>query len=723
MTSEVSKIKQEISNLLQEIAKHDEAYHTKDSPLISDSEYDNLRSKLESFKSKYPDFFSGEIKALYDLVGGKTLDIFSKIEHSKPMLSLANAFDEEDVKDFIKKVERFLGLESKKKNQEPQLKQQDLFLQNLKVDEVKDLQFGIFCEPKIDGLSFSARYENGQLIYVATRGDGFKGEDVTQNVKTIKNFPHILKSANPPRIFEVRGEIYMGKEDFTKLNSENEVNGTKVFANPRNAAAGSLRQLNPEITATRKLKYFAYSLGTTTDDFVCKSQSDLYQKLKEFGFNIEPNFKLCQKLDDILDNYNKICDKRHELDYDVDGLVYKINDFTLQQRLGFVARSPRWAIAHKFPAEKAKTLIKNIVIQIGRTGALTPVAILQPVNIGGVMVTRATLHNQDEIERKDIRIGDTVLVQRAGDVIPQVLKVDKGKRSLDLPKFLFPKNCPVCNAIIVKVEDDVVVRCSNGLKCKAQLVESLKHFVSKDAFDISGLGKKQIENFFEEGRIKNFADIFKLSQDKEGLITLHQKEGWGKKSADNLIFAIQSKRKISLDRFIYAIGIRHIGQTTAKMLAQHFISYQNFRDKLLSIINLANDELENNIDYQDLIAIDGLGIKMVQALIEYFQDQTNLKMILDLESELKIMEAKKNSSSFSGKTIIFTGGLDSMSRSEAKVKAESLGLKVVGSISKKTDIVVVGNDAGSKLKKAQELDLKILNENDWLEFISKNQLG
>jgi len=711
---ELLQIKQQIADLLQEIAKHDKAYHTNDEPLIADDEYDKLRANLNDYKDKYPELFIGDIKAKADLVGGKTLDIFNKINHAKPMLSLANAFDQNDIADFIKKVERFLGLD---KNHNDNLL--SLFKDSQK-DITSDLQFSIFCEPKIDGLSFSARYEEGRLVYVATRGDGFRGEDVTNNAKAIKNFPLHLKTANPPKIIEIRGEIYMGKKDFMQLNINNENLGNKVFANPRNAAAGSLRQLDPKITAKRNLKYFAYSLGVTSDDFICTSQDHLYDQLSDFGFNIEPNYKLCQSLDDLMKNYNYLCDQRHDLDYDIDGIVYKINDFALQQRLGFVARSPRWAIAHKFPAIKAKTIIEDIIIQIGRTGALTPVAILKPINIAGVVVTRATLHNQDEIERKDVRIGDTILIQRAGDVIPQIVEVDFAKRLQDYKKFSFPKNCPICSSKIIKTKDDVVLRCSGGLNCKSQLIETLKHFVSKDAFDISGLGKKQIENFFAEGRIRSFADIFNLDQKKEGIIDLREKEGWGKKSVDNLIFAIASKKRITLDRFIYAIGIRHIGQTSAKMLAQHFISYESFRDKMMKIANLPTIELDSSADYIDLIDVDGLGIKMIKAIVEYFQDDLSRKMFLDLENNLEVIDVKKNQSAFLNQTIIFTGGLENMSRLEAKAKAESLGLKVVGSVSKKTDFVVVGNNAGSKLKKAQELNLKIMSENDWLDFVSNN---
>ncbi|OFW81380.1 MAG: hypothetical protein A2887_03665 [Alphaproteobacteria bacterium RIFCSPLOWO2_01_FULL_40_26] len=682
----MQKIREEIEELKAEIARHDKAYHTLDAPLISDAKYDELKKKLEEYHKNFPQFFDEKDEK----VGAKTLDIFSKIKHSKPMLSLANGFLREDISDFIERVNRFLGL-----------KNQDLFSSGLE----------FFCETKIDGLSFSARYEEGHLVYAATRGDGFEGEDVTENVKTIRDFPQNLRSANPPKIFEIRGEIYMGKQNFAKLNLCQEEQGAKVFANPRNAAAGSLRQLDCTITASRKLQHFAYALGEVSSDFVCDTQAELNKKLRQFGFQTEPHSVLCHDLDCMMNLYQKISDRRYEFDYDIDGMVYKVNDFKLQERLGFVARSPRFAIAHKFLAEKAKTQIENIIIQIGRTGALTPVAVLTPVNIGGVVVSRATLHNQDEIVRKDIRVNDVVLIQRAGDVIPQVLEVDLSRRNSDSKPFYFPKNCPVCGSEIVKTKDDVVLRCSGGLLCEAQLKETLKHFVSKDALDITGLGKKQIENFFAEEKVRSFADIFSLEErEKTAENPLRKKLGWGEKSVENLFFAINQKRKILLEKFIYAIGIRHVGESTAKLLAQHFISYKNFKKFMLE-----HDEVE----YQEFIAIDGIGEKMAQAIIGYFRDSRNLKMILDLEKYLQIEDAviKKLDSKLAGKSIIFTGTLSKMTRAEAKKKAEELGMKVVGSISSKTDFVVAGEEAGSKLKKAKELGMRVLSEEEWMELI------
>lgn len=682
---------EEIKKLKAEIKKHDEAYHKFDAPKISDAEYDKLRKKLEQYKKDFPELFSED----EDKVGGEVLESFSKIRHSKPMLSLSNGFSENDIQDFIERINRFLGF-----------------------DETHEINF--FCEKKIDGLSFSARYENGILIHAVTRGDGEIGEDVTHNVKTLKDFPHKLAISNPPKIFEIRGEIFMTKSEFLKLNERQEEIGGKIFANPRNAAAGSIRQLDSAITASRNLKYFAYGLGEFSDDFICKSQSELLEKLKEFGFKTESHSKICKNLEEIMKLYNHIADIRYQLDYDIDGMVYKVNDFNLQNRLGFVARSPRFAIAHKFAAEKSKTQIENIVIQIGRTGALTPVANLKPVNIGGVVVSRATLHNQDEIARKDIREGDVVLIQRAGDVIPQVLEVDLSKRKSDSKPFKFPTHCPVCGNTVIKIDDDVVLRCSGGMKCDAQLKETLKHFVSKDAFDIVGLGKKQIENFFNEGRIKNFADIFKLEEREQGNTNpLIEKEGWGEKSVKKLFENINNKREISLEKFIYAIGIRHVGQVTAKMIANHFSSYKNFHDKLLKMA--ASHELDQNHDFQELVAIDGIGEKMASSIIEHFKDEQNLKMIEEVAKELKINDAIiiKSDSKLAGKSIVFTGTLERMSRMEAKKCAEDLGMKVVGSVSSKTDYVVAGADSGSKLKKANELGIKVLNEEEWESLIKE----
>lgn len=727
MKDKSQEIIKQIKELQLEISKHDDAYHRFDSPLISDQQYDQLREKLKEFESNYPQYFD----ETSNKIGAKSLDIFNKIKHSKPMLSLANGFSKEDIEDFILRVERFLGLENKT-TQTPAL-QTDLFAMHADFNQTSNskLALTIFCETKIDGLSFSARYEDGKLVYCATRGDSVEGEDVTENVKTISSFPQLLKTANPPKFIEIRGEIYMSKKDFEELNIRQEERGGKIFANPRNASAGSLRQLDPNITAQRKLSYFVYSLGDYSQDFVCHSQAQLHEILKQYGFCVEPHSRLFDNLDDIMKNYQTLADKRFEIDYDLDGLVYKVNDFVLQNRLGYVAKSPRYAIAHKFPAQKAKTKIENIVLQVGRTGAITPVAILKPINIGGVVVSRATLHNQDEIFRKDIRINDEVFIQRAGDVIPQVIEIDITKRTQDSLPFIFPKNCLVCNSKIIKTNDDVVMRCSGGLNCEAQLIETLKHFVSKDALDITGLGKKQIENFYYEGRIKSFADIFKLQSQENDLLEnnlekLSSKMNWGEKSVKNLFTAINQKRRINFDKFIYAIGIRHIGESMAKTLASHFINFKNFKnfvDKYRQLSQIQLSELIKNDekiydDYREFIAIDGIGEKIAIAIIEYFKDPKSLAMVNEVLEYVEIIDFKaiENSSPLFNKTIIFTGSLKAMTRSEAKKKAEDLGMKVVGSISKKTDFVIAGEDAGSKLKKAQELNLKILSEEEWLSL-------
>ena len=701
-------IEKRIKQLRAEIAEHDIAYHTNDDPTIGDADYDYLKQELAKLEDEYPQYKISD--DLFSKVGAKPLDEFAKVIHKKPMLSLANGFGAEDIADFLERINRFLGNISTNKISE------SLFdFSPLRVDFID-----LFCEPKIDGLSFSARYENGKFVQCATRGDGEIGEDVTRNIATVLNFPQILQSQNPPKILEVRGEVYMTKQDFAELNLRQQEIAGKIFANPRNAAAGSLRQLDSKITASRKLSYFAYGIGEISDDFICNSQEQLFDHLKSFGFCVEPHSKICRNLDEVLKLYQQVADIRYSLPYDLDGMVYKVNDFVLQNRLGFISKSPRWAIAHKFAAQKSKTAIKKIVIQVGRTGALTPVAELVPVNIGGVLVSRATLHNQDEIAAKDIREGDLVLIQRAGDVIPQVLEVDFSKRPSDSKPYQFPTHCPSCGSLVAKSEEDVVLRCPNKFGCNAQIKESLKHFVSKDAFDIEGLGKKQIDNFFEEGRIKNFVDIFRL-QDSEKLSSnpLIKKEGWGEKSTTNLFAAINSKRKIELHRFIYGLGIRYVGENTAKLIANNFSSFKNFKEKILVIANSKN--LDFSQEWQDFIAIDGIGEKMAKAIIEYFSEDKNVLVLEDLEKELEIIDAKINQQSDSklvGKTIIFTGTLSNMSRAEAKAKAESLGMKVQGSISSKTDFLVFGAEAGSKLKKANELGIKALNEEEWLKILS-----
>ncbi len=690
----MKKIKKKIIQLQEQINQHDIDYHQKDNPTISDYSYDKLKQELLNLEQQYPQFKTIENQTK---VGSKPLEDFAKIVHKKPMLSLANGFSRQDIEEFVERINRFLGRND-----------QDFI--------------PLFCEPKIDGLSFCACYENGSLIYAATRGDGEIGEDITKNIATIESFPLKLNTKNPPELIEVRGEVYMAKQDFINLNQEQQRIGGKIFANPRNAAAGSLRQLNSEITAARKLSYFAYGVGDVNSNFPFDSQEMLIQILKSYGFNTEENVKICRNIDEIISLYNKIADIRYSLAYDLDGMVYKVNDLYLQNRLGFSSKSPRWAIAHKFSAQKSKTIIKKITVQVGRTGALTPVANLIPVNIGGVLVSRATLHNQDEIFNKDIREGDLVVIQRAGDVIPQVLSVENkssSSRIANLVPYQFPKICPSCGSKVTKSGEDSVIRCSNKFDCPAQITESIKHFVSKDAFDIEGLGKKQIDNFFTEGRIKNFVDIFRLEkQEKLNPNPLIKKEGWGVKSTNNLFKNINKKRKIEFNRFIYALGIRYIGQNNAKLIANNFISFNNFQNQMLFFANQEN--LATNQNWLDFLTNDGIGKKMAWSLLEYFKEDQNLKIIEQLQKEVEIVDAENNytqNQDLIGKTIVFTGTLSKISRKEAKELAEKLGLKVQNSISAKTNFLVIGQSPGSKLIKAQNLGITIIDEIQWLELV------
>lgn len=710
-----------ISELKNIIINANEAYYTKDDPILTDAKYDKFKKELRDLENKFPEYKTG----ILDDVGYKILDEFSKIEHKKPMISINDAFEREDIINFIDKCERFLN--------------------------IKNISF--FCEPKIDGLSFSARYEKGIFVYGATRGDGLIGEDITENIKTIKNFPLKLTSSNIPDILEVRGEIYMSKNDFIKINEENQKNGGKIFANPRNAAAGSLRQLDANITAKRNLKYFVYTLGDYSNDFVVNTQEELINTFKQYNFNTTIDVKLCNNIDEIIDYFEFIKKIRHSLDYDIDGVVYKVNDLNLQQRLGLVANRPRWAIAHKFPAEQAITVIRKIDIQVGRTGALTPVARLDPVNVGGVIVSNATLHNKDEIEKKDVREGDEVVIQRAGDVIPQVVSVNKSIRKADSKKYIFPDICPVCGSIAKSYDNDVVIRCTGGIVCSAQVIEGLKHFVSKDAFDIDGLGVKQIEKFYNENRIRSFVDIFKLEEREniikaeyelnknngdlfstiETLSTTHKidinnypklplyySDGFGKKSTENLFNSINKCKKITLSKFLYSLGIRFIGDITAKLLAKNYISINNLLDKMQEASKKDMFNVRNNEEYNKFCAIDGIGEKTTEAILDYFEDYRNISRIKELLKFITIDDYVNNveSNKLDNKTILFTGTLINMTRAEAKVRAEALGAKVLSSISSKLDILVAGSDAGSKLKKAKELNIKIMNENEWLDLIN-----
>lgn len=672
--------------LVKQVKAHDISYYQKDAPKISDADYDALRRELEALEKKYPDLASAESPT--QKVGAAPSKGFQKVRHAVPMLSLSNVFDEEELQDFLTRVRRFLGLEE----QEP---------------------LEISAEPKIDGLSCSLRYENRKLVLAATRGDGSEGEDITENVKTIFDVPQTLPK-EAPDILEVRGEIYMRRDDFMALNKRQEEEGKQVFANPRNAAAGSVRLLDVTVTAQRALHFFGYALGETSQDFA-STQSGIRSKLKEWGFQEAEPVSLCQTLEDILSYYRNIMDLRPDLPYEIDGVVYKVNRLDFQDRLGFISRSPRWATAHKFPAEQAVTILNDIVIQVGRTGALTPVAELEPITVGGVVVSRATLHNEDELARKDVRIGDHVLIQRAGDVIPQVLKHIEAKRKKESIVFVFPDHCPACGSLAIREEGEVVRRCTGGLICPAQALERLKHFVSKNAFDIEGLGAKVMQQFWEEGLVKTPGDIFRLPE-KAGELDppLQEREGWGDLSVQNLFKAIEKRKTISLSRFIYALGIRQVGEATAKRLAQAYERFQNLKNEMEKAQNREFDA------YRDLINIEDIGPSVADDLLGFFAEKHNQEVLKDLESLLTIQsyEAPQTQQSpVSGKRVVFTGTLSSMTRPEAKATAESLGAKVSGSVSKKTDYVVAGEDAGSKAKAAEALGVQILSEEEWAALI------
>lgn len=681
--------KQELAYIASEMAKSDIAYYQNDNPYLTDAEYDSLKRRNEELEKIFPHLKRKDSPS--QKVGAPILSAFKKVTHRFPMLSLGDVFSSEEVNDFIMGVKRFLNTS-------------------------KDITF--MAEPKIDGLSFSARYENGRFVQGATRGDGITGEDITENLKTICQLPQHIEG-NVPEILEIRGEVYMAKSDFFALNKKYQQEGKKTFANPRNAAAGSLRQLDAKITAERNLSIFAYTWGEVSER-VWTSQEDFFKHLQEWGFPTNPHNKLCQNLQEIEENFAKLSEIRSSLPYDIDGVVYKVNDIALQERLGFLTRTPRWAIAHKFPAEQAVTKINNIRVQVGRTGALTPVADLEPINVGGVIVSHATLHNEDEIKRKDIRIGDSVIIQRAGDVIPQIVSVIKEKRSQDSKEFIFPTTCPICGAHAIREEDEAVRRCTGGLTCPAQAKERIIHFVSRDAFDITGLGSSIIEDFYNDGILKNPADIFSLeernqegdlfSQQKSSVLHLEQREGWGKKSVEKLFQAITLKKKISLPRFIYALGIRQVGTATALLLARHYGTFAKFKQ-----------EMENK-ETGPLVSIDGIGASMATDIVEFFQEQHNQEIINRLLEKITVEEyidTTNYDSPLSGKTVVFTGTLEQMTRSEAKAKAQSMGAKVAGSVSSKTDYVIIGADAGSKAAKAQELGIKILSEQEFLELINK----
>ncbi len=679
----------ELEWLAEEIARHDEAYYREDAPVISDAEYDALRQRNDMLEAEFPDLVRVDSPSMR--VGAAPSEKFGKVRHSVPMLSLGNAFADEDVAEFVSRIRRFLKL-------------------------ADDEPVAITAEPKIDGLSISLRYENGRLVQAATRGDGQEGENVTRNCETIGDIPRMVKADDFPAVFEVRGEIYMSHKDFAALNDKQSQAGAKVFANPRNAAAGSLRQLDPAITASRPLRFFAYAWGQV-ERLPADTQMGVIEAFGCWGFPVNPLMEVCNGVEDLLAHYHAIEEQRAALGYDIDGVVYKVNRLDLQERLGFVSRSPRWAIAHKFAAEKATTILEGIDIQVGRTGALTPVARLKPVTVGGVVVSNATLHNEDEIARKDIRIGDTVIVQRAGDVIPQVLGHVPDKRPADAVPYEFPHICPACGSHAVREVNektgkaDAVRRCTGGLVCPAQRVERLKHFVSRNAFDIEGMGDKVIQEFYDDGLIQSPQDIFTLARRNElALKKLKDREGWGETSAKNLFAAIDERRRISLDRFIFALGIRHVGETTARVLGRAYGTAQAFLDAMQAAQDGASEA------YQELVSIDGIGDVVAGAVAEFFAEPHNLSVVRELADEhldIQPMEAVATDSPVAGLTVVFTGALERMTRDEAKAMAERLGAKVAGSVSKKTDLVVAGPGAGSKLKKAAELGVEVISENDW----------
>ncbi len=676
-----AEARQELARLAKEIHAHDKRYYQDDAPSVSDAEYDALRIRNEAIEKRFPHLVRADSPSTR--VGAAPLEKFAKVKHSVPMLSLANAFTEEDVAEWLERMRRFLGL---KENEEIE----------------------IIAEPKIDGLSFTARYEKGKYVRAATRGDGEVGEDITANLRTIKSLPPVLKGEGIPAVLEVRGEVYINRNDFMRLNENQEAEGKPTFANPRNAAAGSLRQLDSSITASRPLSYFVYGKGEVVGGNIGQTESDYVHKLKDWAFETIHIDKL-HGLDAVLSLYKKTGERRAGLKYDIDGIVYKVNSFEMQEKLGFVSRSPRWAIAHKFPAEQAVTVLEGIDIQVGRTGALTPVARLRPITVGGVVVSNATLHNKDEIERLGVKIGDSVVVQRAGDVIPQVVGVKT--TSADSKEYTFPTQCPECGSLATREEGEVVVRCTGGLICPAQAVERLKHFVSRNAFDIEGLGEKQIQKFWDTGLVKEPADIFKLKNHEAQIKTW---EGFGEKSVNNLLAAIEERRTIALERFIFALGIRHVGDATARLFAQHYLTL----DAWLGAMKAAGHEGEAR---EELLAMDGVGEKMAEAITGFFKEPHNRDLLSKLTAELSVLPAqpKRTDSPVSGKTVVFTGTLNKMTRDAAKARAATLGAKVAGSVSAKTDYVVAGEDAGSKLKKATELGVKVLSEEEWLALIGE----
>jgi DNA ligase (NAD+) len=682
--------KAEHARLAVEIAEHDKRYYQDDAPSVSDSAYDTLRQRYQAIEARFPDLRT--LESLTQRVGAAPAARFAKVRHAVPMLSLDNAFAEQDVIDFVGRIRRFLRLGD-------------------------DEEIVFSAEPKIDGLSLSLRYEDGALVTGATRGDGSEGEDVTANVKTLKDIPHRLKGRGVPAVCEVRGEVYMTKHAFLELNRKQAEAGKQLYVNPRNTAAGSLRQLDASITASRPLGFFAYAWGEMSA-MPADTQSGMVKWFASCGFKTNPLTKMCRSVEALLKFHGGIEAQRAALDYDIDGVVYKVDRLDWQERLGFVSRTPRWAVAHKFPAEKATTVVRDIEIQVGRTGALTPVAKLEPVTVGGVVVQNATLHNADEIARLDVRIGDTVTIQRAGDVIPQVLGVVEEKRPRSAKPYAFPKKCPcplktdVVRESIAGGEEGVRAHCTGEFACPFQQIEHLRHFVSRRAFDIDGLGEKQIELFHEKGWVNEPADIFTL-EERNKKIHLEEVEGFGETSVRNLFSAIEVRREISLERFIYALGVRHVGETTAAALARGYGAWEAFHDACLKL-SKGDEETQEEMD-----ALDQIGGTVIESLRDYFGEAHNRKRVERLAAQVRIREAEKprKDSTVAGKTVVFTGSLEKMTRDEAKAVAERLGAKVSGSVSKKTDYVVAGPGAGSKLTDAKKLGVAVLTEDEWAQLI------
>jgi DNA ligase (NAD+) len=676
--------------LVAEIAAHDRRYHAEDAPTISDGDYDKLRRRLEAIEGEHPEFLTDLSPSR--TVGAAPAEKFAKVRHKVPMLSLGNIFADEEVEEFCARVRRFLGLKPEDK-------------------------LAITAEPKIDGLSCALRYEDGVLVQAATRGDGQEGEDVTANVRTIASIPQELKG-RPPGILDVRGEVYMTKDAFAGINARQAEAGKPLYANPRNCAAGSLRQLDAAVTASRPLDFFAYAWGEASRP-PADTQLGMVKAFAKFGLPVNPLMVLAETSEELLAQYHRIEAERATLPYDIDGVVYKVDSIALQERLGFVSRSPRWAVAHKFPAEQATTVLRKIEIQVGRTGSLTPVARLDPVTVGGVVVTNATLHNEDEIARKDVREGDTVHLQRAGDVIPQILGPVLEKRPKGAKPYVFPDVCPICGSAAVREIDertgrqDVRRRCTGGLVCPAQAIERLRHFASREAMDIEGLGDRQIEQFYTDGLIMNPADIFTLeARDARSLKKLKDREGYGATSVKNLFAAIDERRSVPVNRLLYAFGIRLVGRTNSRRLARRYGGFEAIR-------TIAKAAAPGSEARAELEAIEGMGAAAVECLHDFFAEESNDRVVADVLAQVTPveMEAIVSTSPVAGKTVVFTGSLATMTREEAKAQAERLGAKVSGSISKQTDILVAGEKAGSKLKKAAELGIEVLSEEEWLARI------